>query len=148
VAKNDEQLSGFKEIDAMFQRLEQGPETDALQRKALRAAGAIIATELQSVTPIREDGGKGLAPGALKAAVRQRVSVPTDGSAPSAKVDFGKLTHIARLVDSGHINANSKVRTHTPAHPFVRAAEAASHAAAVEAYIETMKIGIAEILDK
>lgn len=144
------ELSGFKEIDDMFQRLEQGPETEALQRKALNAAGAVIAAELESVTPVKtiKTAGSSLPQGALKAAIRRRTSIPSDGSAPSTTVNFGKLSYIAHIVDIGHVDFNSKGRTHTPAHPFIRGAEAASHDKAAAAYIETMRAGVEEIMNR
>lgn len=144
------ELSGFKEIDAMLQRLEQGPEIEALQRKALRAAGAVIKAELRAVTPVRETKGRGkraLPIGAMKAAIRSRVSVPADGSAPSVTVDFGKLTYLAHIVDIGHVDFKSGGRTHTPAHPFVRGADEASHDRAAAAYVETLRAGVREIMN-
>ena len=141
---------GLKEIEEAFLRLEQSPETAALERKALRAAGAVIFAELEAVTPVRTDPvyGRSLPAGAAKAAIRRRVTVPKDGATPTVTVDFGKqLTWIMHIVDIGHIDAANGGRTHTPAHPFVDAAAAVSLPKAADVYIETMTAGINKILE-
>lgn len=147
----DVKATGFKELSDKLLALASFETQDRIQRTALRAAGNVIAEELESVTPIRVTTayGDSLPEGALKEAIRVRVSVPKDGEAPSTTVDFGKLSYIAHIVDIGHLNANAKDgRRHTPAHPFIRAAEAASHEAAADAYLASMQEQIDEEMSR
>jgi hypothetical protein len=111
----------------------------------------VIAAELELATPVRVPPvyGRALPEGALKGGVRKRVVLPKDGSAPEVDVDFGKLSYIAHAVDIGHVNANAQTgRSHTPAHPFIRAVEEATRAEAAEAYLSTARTLINQELEK
>ena len=144
---NDVKISGFKEIEAALYTIESGEAIDRIQRSALRAAGNVIAPALEAATPIKTEPG-GLPDGALKAAVRMRTRLPKDGEAPAEIIDFGKHSWIAHIVDHGHINPTAKKGLkHTPAYPFVRDVEEATHAEAVEAYVSTMQAGINKVLE-
>jgi HK97 gp10 family phage protein len=147
---NDVTATGFAEIEAALLSIADGEVADAIQREALKAAAAVIKPVLVAETPVRTKvGGKdALPPGALKAAVRSRVSIPKDSKVASATVDFGKLTHIARFVDRGHANPTAKRGLrNTPAHPFVRETEAATRQEATEAYFVTLQAGITKALE-
>jgi hypothetical protein len=151
MADVDVTATGFKEISEKLFSLANGETADRIQRAALNAAGTVIMEGLESVTPVRVSPvyGKSLPEGALKEAIRKRVVLPKDGSAPEVNVDFGKLSYIANIVDIGHVNANAKTgRSHTPAHPFIRSAEESTRADAAEAYLSTAQSLISEELDK
>lgn len=146
---NDVTVEGFKELEEALLSISDGEKADAIQRTALRAVVEVIQPALVTATPVRvEKGGKdSLAPGALKAAVRSSIRVPKDGSAATATVGFGGLDYVARFVEYGHVNptANRGLK-HTPAHPFVRPTEDATHEAALEAYTETLEAEIEAVL--
>lgn len=151
MADVDVKASGFQELSERLFAIANGETADRIQRAALNAAGAVIAAGLESVTPVRVSPayGKALPEGALKEAIRKRVVLPKDGTAPEVDVDFGKLTYIANIVDIGHVNANAKTgRSHTPAYPFIRSAEEATRAEAADAYLSTLQTLINEELDK
>lgn len=150
MADYDVKLSGFKELQQKLLSLESGEQIDAIERRALKAVGNVIAPALVAATPERAKAyGKSLPKGALKAAVRARTRLGKNGESSVETVDFGKLSYIAHAVDIGHVNANAKQgRKHTPAHPFVRGVEDATHDAATDAYLETLEAGIVEVLEK
>lgn len=150
MAETNVTAQGFAEIEAALLSIADGEVADSIQRDALLAAVAVVKPALVVATPERPavGGRASLPPGALKRAIRTRVSIPKDGSAASATIDFGKLTHIARFVDGGHVNPTAtRGLKHTPAKPFVRETEAATHDAAVEAYIATLQEGITAVLE-
>ena len=147
----DVKATGFKELSETLLSLANGETADRIQRSALSAAGDVILDGLESATPIRASTvyGKSLPEGALRDALRKRISLPRDGTAAEVDVDFGKLSFIAHIVDIGHVNANAKTgRTHTPAYPFIRSTEDATRSEAADAYLSTMREGINRELSK
>lgn len=150
-----------KNGDAVVANLEAlAAQLKNIERKALRAAAAVVKERLIEATPVRvseEQGGNALAPGALKAAVRMRVNVGdgTPENPSTTTVDFGKLSYVANFVDRGHRppHARSLSRAgltssgkNTPAHPFVRAVEDSSAQTAQDAYTETLQAEIEKVL--
>lgn len=141
----DLEITGFTELETQILALN-GETGDRITRNALNAAGKIIMPALRDATPIRSTvpGKHDLPAGALRASIRKRIFW-NDGLLPKLYIDFGKLTHIARFVDDGHVSAGGK---HTPAHPFVRATEDATRQAAADAFIEVAQTEINEVLSK
>lgn len=149
---NDIQLSGFKELEADLLALAKGEESDKIQRKALRAAANVMRPAMVAATPVRTDDfdGKGtsLPPGTLKGNVRAHVSVPKDGQAASAIVDFGKYSYVANFVDGGHVNPTAtRGLKHTPGSGFVRKVEDATKDEAGAAYLATLQAEIDKAQD-
>lgn len=144
---NDLKISGFDEIEAALYSIESGETADRIQREALMAAGKVIMPALLAATPVKTVPG-GLPEGALKASVRARTHLSKDGEAPTETIDFGKHSWIAHIVDIGHVNPTAtKGLKHTPAYPFIRDVEEATHAEAVEAYVSTLQAGINKALE-
>jgi HK97 gp10 family phage protein len=149
MADFDVKLTGFKELEQKLLSLESGEQADAIERRALRAVGAVIKPALEAATPVRGNVYGPLPKGALKTSVRARTRLGKNGEPSVEIVDFGNLSFIAHVVDVGHVNANAKKgRKHTPAHPFIRSVEDATHEAAADAYLETLEAGIVEVLEK
>lgn len=150
MANWDVKATGFQELSDKLLSLSSGEEADRIQSDALRNAGNVIKNELIAATPLRKTTayGQALPEGALRDAIRLRIKLPKDGEAASATVDFGKLTFIAHIVDVGHVDAMSGGRTHTPAHPFIRAVEDASLEASTDAYLTTMQSEINEVIEQ
>ena len=148
----DEGLANMEALAARFKDIE---------RTALRAVVDVIKPRLAGAAPIKvsaEQGGSSLPEGTLKASVRGRVHIATGDDDPStAVVDFGKYSHVAGWVDVGHrppharalSRAGHTVSTtkNTPAHPFVRAVEDSSQAAAQQAYETAMTAEIKGVLN-
>lgn len=141
---------GFKELAEKLYSLQSGDTADRIQRRALLAAGRVMKTALTAATPVRQDKvyGKSLPAGALKAAIRLSINLPKDGSAPYARVHFGKLSYIAHAVDIGHVNANAVKggRLHTPAHPFIRVTGDAIKAEVADAYLTRLRLEVNKVL--
>ena len=121
-----------------------------IQQQALRAVVGAIKPRVIEATPVQvsgEQGGDTLQPGQLKASVRGRVLKQTAENSAKAVVDWGKQSWIANIVDRGHRAPHARTlqragRTTTgkptPAHPFVRAVQDGTAAAAQTAYEESM----------
>lgn len=158
---DDDGLKGFEQGEAGLQNLIDNWEQ--IERRALKAVTAVLVPRLREAAPARvstRQGGNSLPNGALKTACRGVVHVGKSGDDPStARADFGKYTWIAHIVDRGHdapyeralkrANATSRAITHrpTPPHPFVRAVQDSTAAAAQTAFSEAMTKGMTEALN-
>lgn len=148
---NDVKVTGFKELERDLLALADGEQADKIQRKALRAAANVILPAMLAATPVRTDNvdgrGTSLPLGTLKKSVRARVSVPKNGNAAKAVVDFGKYSHVANFVDGGHINPTAKRGLkHTPGTGFVRKVQDVTRDRANAAYLLTLQTEIDKAL--
>ena len=131
----------------------------AIERKALRAVANVIKPRLAEAAPVRvseEQSGTSLPQGALRDAVQGHVNMGDGTNPPTATIDFGKLSHIAHMVDAGHRAPHAKAFTRaghavtgrpTPAHPFVRSVQDSSAELAQQTFETAMTEGITAALE-
>jgi HK97 gp10 family phage protein len=147
------QVAGFQEVERTLKEFAPKLRRKAL-RKALKAGGDVIATEVKLRAPVRTDVATGrsnaLPPGALRADITVQVQTSSNEVAGVAKIGPSpKTDHVARWVEFGH-----RMVTHrpgqrqigqVPAHPFMRPAFDSSRDEAVAAFGDTLLQAVAEM---
>lgn len=111
--------------------------------KALRAGINVIAAELYSATPERDEGMRDENEPHLKDRLDTEVIVDTQGRGGYAGVGFGKETHRANWVEYGHRmvghRPDKKHLGFVPPHPFIRPTFDKTADKAIEAFAESIK---------
>jgi hypothetical protein len=153
-------IVGLKELDQKLTELKTTTGRRIL-KKALLDGGKVFRLAIAERAPERPDlpHGDALTPGALRRDIELRFGFDPQGL-PAAIIEPGRYTrHVARWVEYGHrlvrggyskidrggnVRGPGKVlnRANVPAYPFIRPGYESARAAAVAAFVVSLRAGI------